>query len=150
MSKVNRRSIRKDSLQDHMHSLPDGKMTQGALTKPSQSSQFPTHTHLYQHEGKVHETGPSHEEPGHVHESIIGETSGPMPMKPKESFGPRNDSAEHTLLRIGSTWFVRNQQGVDLSCGKTAFEAVRRFDSKMTEKSLWKMLDAHHRNARTK
>lgn len=112
-------SRRDGLLDDHIHSCPDGRETQGKLLKPSQSSQNPMHTHLYEHEGKVHETGPSYDEPGHDHETIVGDTSGPHKMPAKVSFGPRNDEA----FRIGREWVVRNDSDVIVARGITKAEA---------------------------
>ena len=120
MSKVNMRISRRDGLFDeHVHSIPDGHLTQGKLLKPSQSSQNPMHTHLYEHEGKIHETGPSFDDPGHTHECLIGDTSGPQKMPAKESFGPRNDEA----FRIGREWVVRNDSDIIIARGTTKAEA---------------------------
>jgi hypothetical protein len=101
---------RKDSANNHVHTVPGGPDTQGALLKPSHSTQFPVHTHIYEHEGKVHETGVSPDEPGHTHElSTKGDyTGGPKPMPTKESFGPRNDS----LTRVGRNWELHTAEGV--------------------------------------
>lgn len=117
------RTIRRDASLDHIHSLPDGKKTDGMIAKPTASNMMSPHTHLYQHEGKTHETGlASDSDPGHTHESIIGETSGRLNMPAQESFGPRNDSA----LRIGREWVVRNDSGVVVARGATAKEAEDR------------------------
>ena len=117
------RIIRRDASEDHVHHTPDGKKTQGALAKPSQSLITNPHTHLYEHEGKVHETGvASDNEPGHVHETMMGETSGPIKMPANASFGPRNDTA----FRIGREWVVRNDAGYIVARGATCAEAEER------------------------
>lgn len=124
--KISKSVIRKDSMQEHCHSLPNGQETQGMLTKPSHSLQFKMHSHLYENdEGETLETSITVEGPGHTHESEYGETSGPHEMPAKESFGPRNDS----MMRIGSEWHIRGVNGVTLSKGKTPEEAARRYDS---------------------
>jgi len=79
------------------------------------------HSHLYEHEGKTHESGISPEEPGHTHETILGDTSGPRSAS-KENFGPRNDTA----FRIGSEWVVRNDSNVIIATGSTQDEAERK------------------------
>jgi hypothetical protein len=114
---------RKDSANNHVHTVPGGPDTQGALLKPSHSTQFPVHTHIYEHEGKVHETGVSPDEPGHTHElSTKGDyTGGPKPMPTKESFGPRNDS----LTRVGRNWELHTAEGVFKGVGSTPEEAMR-------------------------
>lgn len=122
MGKYYSRVIRRDSSQDHVHSLPNGVMTQGALAKPAQSQMFGRHSHLYQHEGKTHETGIADDGPGHFHETVIGESSGPLKMPKKEDFGPRNDEA----FRIGREWVVRNDSGTVIARGETAAEAENR------------------------
>lgn len=120
MSKVYTRITRRDGLlDDHVHACPDGKLTQGKLLKPSQSSQNPMHAHLYEHEGKIHETGIASDEPGHTHETILGDSSGPQKMPKQESFGPRNDEA----FRIGREWVVRNDSDVIIARGITKSEA---------------------------
>lgn len=132
--KTYQRAVRRDSEQDHIHSLADGSETQGALGKPSQSTQFPQHSHLYQHEGDTLETGISFDEPGHTHETILGESSGPKSMPKKESFGPRNDS----LQRIGREWQVRSPEGVVLSKGSSAEDASSRYDSEEYDEAFAK------------
>lgn len=122
MGKVYTRVMRRDSMQDHVHSLPDGRKTLGMLGKPNSHSQAGSHTHLYEHEGVTHETGVAFDEPGHVHESILGETSGPQKMPAKEEFGPKNDSA----FRIGREWVVRNDSGIVIARGDTEAEAKAR------------------------
>jgi hypothetical protein len=77
------------------------------------------HSHLYEHEGKVHETGIATDHPGHTHESILGESSGSQGMPRKESFGPKNDSA----FRIGREWVVRNDSGMIIARGDSEEEA---------------------------
>jgi hypothetical protein len=117
------RILRRDASQDHVHSLPDGKKTQGPLAKPTASNMMHPHTHLYEHEGKIHETGLADDsDPGHTHETIIGESSGPQKMPAKESFGPRNDEA----FRIGREWVVRNDSGMIIARGETAAQAEER------------------------
>ncbi len=80
MAKHYRNSKRRDSTTDHSHSLPDGKLTGGLLMKPS-PTQWGWHTHLYEIDGQVCETTQAHDLPGHVHETVIGETSGPQPVR---------------------------------------------------------------------
>lgn len=122
MSKSYVRISRRDGLfEDHIHALPDGHKTLGRLLKPSQSAVNPVHTHLYEHEGKTHESGQAYDEPGHTHETIIGDTSGPQSMT-KESFGPRNDEA----FRIGMEWVVRNDSNVVIASASTKAEAERK------------------------
>lgn len=129
MSKVYRRTIRRDSiLQDHVHSIPDGHKTQGALAKPAQSTQSGWHTHLYEHEGLIHETGPAFEGPAHTHETIIGASSGPQMVPPKpipsgEVVAQRVDGA----MRIGNTWVIRNEEGLVVAKGRTSYEAQMRY-----------------------
>lgn len=127
MSKTGMKMTRRDGgiLDDHIHNLPEGGKTGGKLGKPSQSTQFPIHTHLYEHEGKVHETGPAMDEPGHTHETMIdngAKTGGPLNPPAKTSFGPRNDSA----IRIGADWVVRNDSGEIIAKGSSALEAERK------------------------
>jgi hypothetical protein len=122
MGKVYVRSVKRDSMDDHIHSLPDGKETGGMLSKPSQSNRAGAHTHLYQHEGVTHETGVAFDDPGHEHECVLGETSGPRKMPAKENFGPRNDTA----LRIGREWVVRNDSGDVIARASTQSEAERK------------------------
>ena len=76
--KTGMRVSRKDSLQDHSHSLPEGKVTSGMLLKPSQSLQFPMHSHLYSDDGITYETRMEMDMPGHTHDTIWGESSGPQ------------------------------------------------------------------------
>lgn len=135
--KTHQRVSRRDSDQDHIHGLENGQDTLGQLLKPSQSTQFPMHTHLYQHEGKTHETGSSQEGPGHTHEVMEEageETSGPKSPAAKTSFGPRNDS----LMRIGRYWHVRNENGVSLNVGDSPESACRRYDSSDYDEALAK------------
>lgn len=123
--KTMKRTARKDSMSEHVHTIPDGGSTQGSLIKPSQSSSYPMHTHLYQCDGQTFETSRSMNEPGHTHDTIKGKTSGPKAMPTKESFGPRNDS----LVRIGGDWCVRNGEGVTIHKGRTPEDACRHYDS---------------------
>jgi hypothetical protein len=130
MSKFYPRSMRRDSSSDHVHSLPDGRQTQGALAKPAQSHIFGRHSHMYEHEGKWHESGIADDGPGHVHESLLGETSGPMNMPAKEQFGPRNDGMDRIQKR-GAHFVLINEQGMELGRGRTAMEAVSHHDADM-------------------
>jgi hypothetical protein len=121
--KVYHRILRRDSSSDHVHSLPDGRKTQGAIAKPTASNMMFPHTHLYEHEGHIHESGmASDSDPGHTHETLLGETSGPQKMPAKENFGPRNDEA----FRIGREWVVRNDSGMVIARGDTAAQAEER------------------------
>lgn len=76
MSKFMPRVYRRDASQDHTHAIPDGTATQGMLAKPSKD-RYGWHTHLYEVDGSVYETTPSHDEGDHSHETILGATSGP-------------------------------------------------------------------------
>lgn len=128
MSKFYKRSTRRDTMADHVHSLPDGRQTQGMLSKPAQSHVFGQHTHMYMHENKWHETGIAEDGPGHVHETIIGETSGPQNMPAKESFGPRNDGMDRIQKR-GREFVLINWNGEILGRGPSPIAACRRFDA---------------------
>jgi len=77
MCKFCPRVYRKDSQEDHTHSMPDGKMTGGMLMKPSKD-RFNAHSHLYHESEETKETGIMHDLPGHVHSTEIGDTSGPQ------------------------------------------------------------------------
>ena len=116
------RIMRRDAAEEHVHALPDGHKTLGSLLKPSQSELLPMHTHLYEHEGVTHETGVAPDEPGHTHESVLGDTSGPQKVPAQENFGVKNDSA----FRIGREWVVRNDSGIVIARGDTAAEAEER------------------------
>lgn len=120
MAKISKWCIRMDVVQEHIHTLPNGEPTQGSLAKPTKSNMARPHSHLYEHETKVHESGISDEAPGHTHETIMGDTSGPKSPAKKESFGPRNDSA---AFRVGREWLVNNDNGVVIGRGMTAQEA---------------------------
>lgn len=102
--KTHSRVLRKDNSEDHVHSLPNGIQTGGMLMKPS-STRFGWHSHLYQLDGVVYETGPAHNEAGHAHASELGETSGPM--KSRKDSAERKDSVQ---LR-GSTYCVVSVTG---------------------------------------
>ena len=128
MSKISKRTARRDGSTDHVHACPAGQLTQGALAKPAQSHMFGVHSHMYMHEGKWHETGIADDGPAHTHETLHGESSGPKPFPAKESFGPRNDSMERIQKR-GSEFVLINEHGEILGKGKTAREAVSRFDA---------------------
>lgn len=75
MSKYYPSVRRLDSLTDHVHALPNGKMTLGSLMKPAKD-RFGWHTHLYEMNGRTYETMPAHMEGDHTHETELGETSG--------------------------------------------------------------------------
>lgn len=78
------RVSRRDSTQDHSHKLPGGEgETQGMLAKPDSSSRAGLHSHLYVHETVTHETGVAYDEPGHTHETILGDTTGPKKIAEK-------------------------------------------------------------------
>lgn len=85
MSKVNKHSVRKDSMQDHQHSVAAGAksvafVTDGMLAKPNSNSRAGFHTHLYQHDGDVYETDAAYNDPGHMHDTEFGMTKGPEPL----------------------------------------------------------------------
>lgn len=77
MSKFMPRVQRRDAAQDHIHALPDGTKTQGALSKPHKDI-FNCHTHLYEYDGCVYESGPAEEGGDHVHTTCLGDSSGPL------------------------------------------------------------------------
>lgn len=135
--KTHQRAVRRDSMNEHVHDLETGGVTLGSLGKPSQSTQFPVHTHLYEHEGKTHETGPAQDGPGHTHE-VMAEagaiTEGPRAPQAKVSFGPRNDS----LMRIGGTWHLRNSEGNTIHVGRTPEDACRRYDASDYDEAMAK------------
>lgn len=113
MGKIKMQVHRKDSMEDHRHRLADGSYTGGALNKPNADRTFP-HTHLYQHDGKTHETGLAASGGDHTHDSLFGETAGPVGMGPK--IGPeipRNDHMDF-VEREGSQWVVRSEGGKTL------------------------------------
>lgn len=108
-------------MEDHVHILPNGDLTQGALHKPSKD-QFDMHTHLYMCESDTCETSPAHNFGDHTHKLIGGdETSGPKPL-PKEPGKPwqKMDS----LSRRGREWVVTGTTGHVLARGATRKDAL--------------------------
>lgn len=102
MGKIQTHVVKRDSVQDHKHALPDGRMTSGMLMKPSTNPGFPMHTHLYELDECTYETGPEEDGPGHVHSvGLLGETSGPLRMDKepgqawKQDTGGDLERAEH-------------------------------------------------------
>lgn len=94
MGRVHTRVSHRDALQDHRHALPNGEMTSGMLLKPSTTDQWPMHTHLYEFEEETLETGPMHDEPGHVHSTGMGETSGNVGMAKQPGEAWKKDTAD--------------------------------------------------------
>lgn len=66
-------------INNHRHALPNGKMTGGMLLKPNKD-QYELHTHLYDNDEMIHESGLMHDFGSHTHSSELGETSAPIPM----------------------------------------------------------------------
>lgn len=115
---------RKDALQDHVHALPNGKLTGGSLYKPMVNARAGLHTHLYEMDGKTYESSPAYEGADHVHNTELGESAGPQ--KAPTGPGPvmsRTDSAEQFVQRRGSEWFVVSSSGQPLSRHRTQSEA---------------------------
>lgn len=117
MSKFKTHAVRRDSAQakvDHIHSLPDGHLTESMLDKPSKDY-YSLHTHLYTFEGQTCETEPSMDGPGHTHESELGESSGPI--QPQKAPGQpwRKDSLHEAfqgrVQRRGDRWFAISYDG---------------------------------------
>lgn len=125
MSKFGKCTVRRDGLlQDHQHSLPDGSTTRGMHNKPNANARAGWHTHIYMHEGMVEETDATYDGPGHVHDSALGVTSGPMPVQ-KNGQGvelARTDS----LRREGAEWVIRSPQGRLISRGHSRLDALSR------------------------
>lgn len=120
--------VRRDTTQNHAHALPDGHQTQGALFKPSKD-RFGWHTHLYEMEGHVYESGPEHDGAGHVHVTELGDTSGPMSVnRDPQEFVDRthNDEGvrEDYIQRRGRDWFVLSESGNVLGKHSTKQQAV--------------------------
>jgi hypothetical protein len=91
--KTPQRSVRRDSLQQHVHTLPDGHETQGQTIKPSTSSQAGFHAHLYDHENFIYESSSEFDIPGHTHDTLMGTTSGPKPVGMKPIGSPQVEAA---------------------------------------------------------
>lgn len=94
MGKFSTRVYRKDGTDDHVHALPDGTLTSGALSKPSKD-RYDMHTHLYECDERVVESSPAHNFGDHVHETEYGVTSGPLPVGKKPG-DPWQDQTDKT------------------------------------------------------
>lgn len=125
MSKIQKHIRRADSLEDHMHSIPDGDMTGGMLMKPSKD-QFGMHTHLYECEEDTAETGPAHDLPGHIHSLKEGqETSASVKMtkKPGDPW-QKMDS----LRREGTKYVLRSMTGAAIARTDSLFDAMKDYE----------------------
>lgn len=69
MSKFGKSILRKDTMQDHCHEMPDGKLSMGVQYKPNANHRAGWHTHLYEHDGDVYETDAAYEGGDHVHDA---------------------------------------------------------------------------------
>lgn len=116
MGKFNPAVVRRDGQDaNHVHALPDGRMTEGMIEKPSHKY-YSRHTHLYQMDGATYETDPAEDGPGHTHTSELGETSGPTKADKSPGQPWRKDAAEPDALkgkvqRRGTRFFAISYEG---------------------------------------
>lgn len=123
MSKSNLRAFRADSIENHVHALPDGKMTQGQILKPQINEHLNgKHTHIYEHDGQVCESTPASIGPGHTHDTVIGITSGPMPVRKDAS----DEVYQARVQRRGARYYAiaRNGEVLGSSFRKDCAEAM--------------------------
>jgi len=108
MGKIYKHSLRRDVAQDHVHALPDGRMTEGVLYKPNANQRAGWHSHLYEHDGMVYESDARYEDGDHVHHvhEFGGMTSAPLtgvptayPKHKGEEMG-RMDAAEEEVRAV--------------------------------------------------
>lgn len=108
MGKIQRRVYRRDNQEQHIHALPSGQFTDGQILKPSKDA-WPWHTHLYTCDGVTMETSQAQEGVDHVHETLLGETSGPLK--------PRKD-AQEPLAPVAT---IQKRQGGHVIVSETGF-----------------------------
>lgn len=130
--KINKKIRRADAIEDHVHLLPNGEMTGGALHKPSKD-QFDMHSHLYEHEEDTAESGPMHSFGDHTHtirhQGKIVETSGPKPV-PKAP-GQKWEKMD-SMQRQGADFVVKSETGKVIKRGTK--EACTKFMMKQDGK----------------
>jgi hypothetical protein len=125
MGQFKKAVARADSFEDHVHRMPNGELTGGSLHKPTKD-QFDMHSHLYEHKEGTAETEATHNFGDHTHITQHGETSGPM--KPQKTPGQPWKKMD-SLQREGRVFVLRSSTGHILGMGKTAFDAVAKYDA---------------------
>lgn len=130
---------RADSFEDHVHKLPDGSMTGGSLHKPTKD-QFDMHSHLFECNEDTAETDPMHNFGDHTHMTAMGETSGPM--KPQKMPGQPWEKMD-SLRREGVEFVLRSATGHVIGRGRTAVQAVAKYDAFDADETHAKAAFAH-------
>jgi hypothetical protein len=122
MGKIHKRIHRADALQDHRHAMADGRFTGGMLLKPNRD-QAGWHTHLYQDERDTLETEEAQNDGDHTHETIMGDTTGPMALR-TDALEPARDLKGY-VQRRGHRWVAVSATGHVLATEDSAGEAAK-------------------------